>query len=70
MKDCIKKALSKDIADKYVTVSPEIAAGEAIQLLLTANLIQRDKSSVCRFCIVDFYSYDVCFRLFFYVLIY
>lgn len=55
LQDCINKVI-KTSPDKFVTLTPEQANSEAVQLLLTANLIQKDKTDVCKFRIVDFYS--------------
>ena len=55
LQNCINKVI-KTSPDKFVTLTPEQANSEAVQLLLTANLIQKDKTDVCKFRIVDFYS--------------
>ena len=55
LQNCINKVI-KTSPDKFVTLTPEQANSEAVQLLLTANLIQKDKTDMCKFRIVDFYS--------------
>lgn len=55
LQSCINKVI-KTSPDKFVTLTPEQANSEAVQLLLTANLIQKDKTDMCKFRIVDFYS--------------
>ena len=55
LQECINKVL-KTSPDRYVTLTPEQATSEAVQLLLSANLIQKDKVDNCKFRIVDFYS--------------
>ena len=55
LQKCINKVI-KTSPDKFVTLTPEQANSEAVQLLLTANLIQKDKTDMCKFRIVDFYS--------------
>ena len=55
LQNCINKVINTS-PDKFVTLTPEQAKSEAVQLLLTANLIQKDKTDMCKFRIVDFYS--------------
>ena len=55
LQESINKVL-KTSPDRYVTLTPEQATSEAVQLLLSANLIQKDKVDNCKFRIVDFYS--------------
>ena len=59
LQNCINKVI-KTSPDKFVTLTPEQANSEAVQLLLTANLIQKDKTDMCKFRIVDFYSWKQC----------
>ena len=52
--NCIRKELSKDAADRYITLSPELMGSDSVQLLFNANLLQRDKTDACRVRLVDF----------------
>ena len=60
-KECIKKTLDRETSDKYVMLSPQMAASEAIQLLLSSNIIQIDPRNSNRVKIVDFYRYHFLF---------
>ena len=61
IKECIKKILDREASDKYITLSPVQAASEAIQLLLSSNIIQIDTRNSNRVKIVDFYRYHFLF---------
>ena len=61
LEECIKKTLDREASDKYVTLSPQMVAGEATQLLLSSNIIQIDPRNSNRVKIVDFYRYQFLF---------